>query len=64
MLKSLLFVWVLSANPEVSARAYVDAFDYRVGDTGTVSTAVAEALGHESLAGAGYVTTIRRVVRR
>ena len=56
MLKSLLFVWVLSANPEVSARAYVDAFDYRVGDTGTVSTTVAEALGHESLAGAGYVT--------
>ena len=56
MLKSLLLVWVLSANPEVSARAYVDAFDYRVGDTGTVSTTVAEALGHESLAGAGYVT--------
>ena len=56
MLKSLLFVWVLSANPEVSARAYVDAFDYRVGDTGTVSTTVAEALGHESLAGAGYIT--------
>ena len=56
MLKSLLFIWVLSAHPEVAAQAYVDAFDYRVGDTGTVSTTVAEALGHESLAGAGYVT--------
>ena len=64
MLKSLLFVWVLSANPEVSARAYVDAFDYRVGDTGTVSTTVAEALGHESLAGASLSPSIRRVVRR
>ena len=56
MLKSLLFIWVLSAHPEAAAQAYVDAFDYRVGDTGTVSTTVAEALGHESLAGAGYVT--------
>ena len=56
MLKSLLFIWVLSAHPEAASQAYVDAFDYRVGDTGTVSTTVAEALGHESLAGARYVT--------
>jgi catechol 2,3-dioxygenase-like lactoylglutathione lyase family enzyme len=56
VLKSLLFIWVLSAHPEAASQAYVDAFDYRVGDTGTVSTTVAEALGHESLAGARYVT--------
>jgi len=56
VLKSLLFIWVLSAHPEAAAQAYVDEFDYRLGDSGSVSATVAGALGHEDLVGAPFVT--------
>jgi hypothetical protein len=56
MLKSLLLVWILSTDLGATQSAYTDLFNYHVGESGYVSTELANTLERPELADKRFIT--------
>lgn len=56
MLKSLLLVWVLSTDLGATQAAYTQLLDYQIGESGQLSSEIAEALDRPELKNKRFIT--------